>query len=177
MRLRHVRLITCLHVVEFNLALDRWHWYGVWLVLQVNRLVEQTEKGRRRAERHDRERGECRRGGDDRCEREEPLVGRRRSQLLLEHQLDDVRERLRSALEKDKSLRVLVASGYCDLATPFAGTNYTFAHMGPRALMDQVTMTYYDAGHMHYTHEPSRKKLRDDLVKFMTAPAAADKKP
>jgi carboxypeptidase C (cathepsin A) len=88
----------------------------------------------------------------------------------------DVAPRLRSALEKDKSLRVFVAAGYCDLATPFAGINYTFAHIGPRSLMDQVTMAYYDAGHMLYTHEPSRRKLRDDLVKFMTSAAASEKK-
>ena len=42
----------------------------------------------------------------------------------------NVAPRLRAALEKDKALRVLVTSGYCNLATPFAGTNYTFAH-GP----------------------------------------------
>jgi carboxypeptidase C (cathepsin A) len=89
----------------------------------------------------------------------------------------NVSPRLRAALEKDKGLRVLVASGYCDLATPFAGTNYTFAHLGPPALADQVTMTYYDAGHMFYTHEPSRRKLREDLLKFLApAPAAAEKK-
>lgn len=80
----------------------------------------------------------------------------------------NVAPRLRSALEKDKSLRVLVCNGYCDLATPHAATVYTFAHMGPRELMNQITMTYYDAGHMMYTHEPSRRKLRDDIVKFMT---------
>ncbi|MFT3882786.1 MAG: hypothetical protein QM703_24425 [Gemmatales bacterium] len=84
-----------------------------------------------------------------------------------------VAPRLRQALEKDKSLRVLVANGYCDLATPFAATVYTFAHMGPRSLMDQITMTYYEAGHMMYTHEPSRRKLRDDIVKFMNSPAPA----
>jgi carboxypeptidase C (cathepsin A) len=89
----------------------------------------------------------------------------------------NVSPRLRAALEKDKGLRVLVASGYTDLATPFAGTNYTFAHLGPRPLMDQVTMTYYDAGHMFYTHEPSRRKLREDLLKFMApSPAAAERK-
>jgi carboxypeptidase C (cathepsin A) len=87
-----------------------------------------------------------------------------------------VAQRLRSAMEKDKGLRVLVANGYCDLATPFAGTEYTFAHLGPRALMDQVTMTYYDAGHMLYTHEPSRRKLRDDMVKFMASTTTVDKK-
>src|SRR5262249_18801996 len=89
----------------------------------------------------------------------------------------NVAPRLRSALEKDKSLRVFVASGYTDLATPYAATNYTFAHLGPRSLMEQVTMTYYDAGHMLYTHEPSRRKFRDDLVKFMTTPATTEKKP
>ncbi len=79
----------------------------------------------------------------------------------------NVAPRLRAALEKDKSLRVFVASGYCDLATPFAGTNYTFAHLGPRSLMDQVIMKYYDGGHMMYTHETERRKLRDDIVMFM----------
>lgn len=88
----------------------------------------------------------------------------------------NVAPRLRAALEKDKALRVLVTSGYCDLATPFAGTNYTFAHLGPRSLMSQVTMTYYEAGHMIYTHEPSRRKLREDIVKFMTGSAEGEKK-
>jgi carboxypeptidase C (cathepsin A) len=89
----------------------------------------------------------------------------------------NVAPRLRAAMEKDKALRVLVASGYTDLATPYAGTNYTFAHLGPRALMDRVTMTYYDAGHMFYTHEPSRRKFRDDLVKYFTTSSPAEKKP
>ncbi|MBP3955256.1 hypothetical protein J8F10_08180 [Gemmata sp. G18] len=88
------------------------------------------------------------------------------------NQYANVTPRLRAALEKDKGLRVFVASGYCDLATPFAATNYTFSHLGPRPLMDRVTMAYYDAGHMMYTHEPSRKKLREDLRKFVTAPGA-----
>lgn len=88
-----------------------------------------------------------------------------------------VAPRLRQALERDKSLRVLACNGYCDLATPYAATIYTFAHMGPKSLMDQITMAYYDAGHMMYTHEPSRKKLREDIVKFMTAPTpVAEKK-
>ncbi|MFO0814968.1 MAG: hypothetical protein U0796_17235 [Gemmatales bacterium] len=88
----------------------------------------------------------------------------------------NVAPRLRAALEKDKSLRVLVCNGYCDLATPHAATVYTFAHMGPRELMNQITMAYYDAGHMMYTHEPSRRKLRDDIVKFMTTTATTVEK-
>lgn len=88
----------------------------------------------------------------------------------------NVAPRLRVAMEKDKALKVFVASGYTDLATPYAGTDYTLAHMGPRSLMSQVTVAYYEAGHMMYSHEPSRKKLRDDLVKFMTPAATPEKK-
>ena len=62
------------------------------------RLVEQPEERRLGAERHDRERGKRRRRRDDRREREEQRVGRGRPQLLLEHQLDDVGERLEQPL-------------------------------------------------------------------------------
>jgi carboxypeptidase C (cathepsin A) len=78
-----------------------------------------------------------------------------------------VAARLRAALEKDRKLRVFVASGYSDLATPFYATKYTFAHIGPRALMDRITLAYYPSGHMIYTHQPSLRKLGEDLHKFM----------
>lgn len=87
----------------------------------------------------------------------------------------NVAPRLRSAMEKDKGLKVFVASGYTDLATPYAGTDYTLAHMGPRELTSRVVVAYYEAGHMMYSHEPSRKKLRDDLVKFIS-PTTLEKK-
>jgi carboxypeptidase C (cathepsin A) len=85
----------------------------------------------------------------------------------------NVAPRLRSAMEKDKSLRVFVANGYFDLATPHAATDYTFAHFGPRSLMDRVTMKYYEAGHTMYNHPPSLRQMRKDLEKFL-APAAAN---
>jgi carboxypeptidase C (cathepsin A) len=87
----------------------------------------------------------------------------------------NVAPRLRSALENDKKLRVLVCSGYMDLATPFAATNYTFAHVGPRPLLDRVMMKYYEAGHAMYSHQPSRRQLSEDIRKFVTAvPGNAD---
>ena len=69
--------------------------------LQRNRLLEQAEQRRLGAERDDRERGERGDGGDDRRDREEERVGRLRPQLLLEHQLDDVGERLQRPFEAD----------------------------------------------------------------------------
>ncbi len=84
----------------------------------------------------------------------------------------NVAPRLKAAMDKDKTLRVFVANGYCDLATPFAATEYTFARL-PRSINERVTMAYYEAGHMMYTHLPSIRQLRDDLAKFMApAPAA-----
>ena len=78
----------------------------------------------------------------------------------------NVATRLRAAMEKDPTLRVFVANGYCDMATPFGATKYTISHMGPRSLTDRITMEYYDAGHMMYAHMPSLKKLRGDFEKF-----------
>lgn len=37
----------------------------------------------------------------------------------------------------------------------------------------RTTMAYGEAGPMHDTHEPSRKKLRADPLKFLTPSVAA----
>ena len=42
------------------------------------------------------------------------------------------------------------------------------AHLGgDRKLLDRVTMTYYEAGHMMYVHKPSLVKLKKDVAAFM----------
>ncbi len=75
---------------------------------------------------------------------------------------------LRQAMTKNKDLRVFVASGYYDLATPFFGADYTIDHLGLEpALADHVTIAYYEAGHMMYVHKPSLLKLKKDLAAFM----------
>ena len=90
----------------------------------------------------------------------------------------NVAPRLRAAMESDKNLRVLVASGYFDLATPYAATEYTFAHLGPKTLLDRVSMKYYEAGHAMYSHQPSRRQLTEDIRKFVGgAPANAGERP
>jgi carboxypeptidase C (cathepsin A) len=81
----------------------------------------------------------------------------------------NVAPRLRSALESDKNLRVLVAAGYFDLATPYFAMEHTFAHLGPKSLMDRVSIKHYEAGHAMYSHQPSRRQLTDDIRKFITA--------
>jgi carboxypeptidase C (cathepsin A) len=65
-------------------------------------------------------------------------------------------------------LKVIVANGYYDLATPYFATIYTFDHMDlDESLRDNYSMTFYEAGHMMYVHMPSLKKLRDNLAEFV----------
>ena len=42
----------------------------------------------------------------------------------------DTSEALRSAFAKNPYMKVFVASGYYDLATPYFATEYTLAHLG-----------------------------------------------
>lgn len=82
----------------------------------------------------------------------------------------DVGETLREALSENPYLRVLVANGYYDLATPFAATNYTFSRMQiDPELRANVTMTYYPAGHMMYIERGAHRKLREDVIRFIRA--------
>jgi carboxypeptidase C (cathepsin A) len=76
---------------------------------------------------------------------------------------------LRLAMEKDNSLRVFVACGYCDLATPFCCAKYTVAHLGPQAIQDRVKISFYEGGHMMYTVKQSHQKLKEDMARFIAS--------
>jgi carboxypeptidase C (cathepsin A) len=74
---------------------------------------------------------------------------------------------LSDAMVKNNNLKVLVASGYYDMATPYFSSIYTFSHLGlPVELRKNIEFTFYEAGHMMYIHKPSLIKLRDDVAKF-----------
>lgn len=80
----------------------------------------------------------------------------------------NVAETLRGAMTQNPALKVFVANGYYDLATPYFATEYTFNHLGlDSALRRHVSMSYYEAGHMMYTHKPSLVKLRQDIANFL----------
>lgn len=73
---------------------------------------------------------------------------------------------LADAMAQNPSLRVLVASGYYDLITPFFDAECTVARHGID--LSRMTMTYYRAGHMMYVHEPAFEELSTDMRRFMT---------
>ncbi len=82
----------------------------------------------------------------------------------------DVSESLREVMARNPFMKVFVANGYFDLATPHFATEYTFSHMGlSPEIRDNVKMAYYDAGHMMYVDQPSLAKLAKDLRGFIDA--------
>jgi carboxypeptidase C (cathepsin A) len=85
-----------------------------------------------------------------------------------ENRYVDVAETLRKAITTNPFLKVFVANGYYDLATPYFATEYTFNHLAlPAELQANISMEYYEAGHMMYIHISSLEKLKEDLAKFI----------
>ena len=87
-----------------------------------------------------------------------------------QNQFLDVSETLRKAISMNPNLMVFVANGYYDLATPFLATEYTFNHLDlDPALQGNISLAYYEAGHMMYVHHPSLAGLKQELSAFLTA--------
>jgi carboxypeptidase C (cathepsin A) len=85
-----------------------------------------------------------------------------------ENEYLNVAETLRKAMTLNRYLKVFVANGYYDLGTPYFATEYTFNQMELDAsLRGNVSMAYYEAGHMMYMHLPSLAQMKADLAKFM----------
>jgi carboxypeptidase C (cathepsin A) len=81
----------------------------------------------------------------------------------------EVNDDLRQALTQNPDLRVFVANGYFDLATPFMNSEYTISHMElDPSLIDHVHFAYYRSGHMIYQDPASHAKLSADLRRFIT---------
>jgi len=85
-----------------------------------------------------------------------------------QNQYVNVAEMLRSSMTKNPSMKVFVANGYFDLATPYFATRYTFNHLGLEdELQANISMGYYESGHMMYIHRPSLVKQKADLAQFI----------
>ena len=75
---------------------------------------------------------------------------------------------LNHAMIRNPKLRVLVQQGYFDLATPYGATQYFLDHMDlPSELRDNVTVEYYEAGHMMYVNPDSMEKFSRVLAEFV----------
>lgn len=80
---------------------------------------------------------------------------------------------LRQAMGQNPALRVWIAAGYYDLATPYRNAEYARdrLHLDPDA-RKRVTTTTYEAGHMMYLDAAALRQLKADAAAFVDAATA-----
>ncbi|HEX5589537.1 MAG TPA: hypothetical protein VFX65_04540 [Candidatus Limnocylindrales bacterium] len=75
---------------------------------------------------------------------------------------------LGATMRANPHLRVHIACGYYDGATPHFAAEHVAAHLPiPSELRANIEFAYYEAGHMMYVHEPSRVRQSADLADFI----------
>ena len=79
---------------------------------------------------------------------------------------------LAAAMKLNPAMKIMVASGFYDLVTPFFDAEYTLSRHSID--MERVNMTYYEAGHMMYVYEKAFTALSNDMREFISV-SLADK--
>ncbi len=81
----------------------------------------------------------------------------------------NVADRLAAAMRQNPHMRVHVAAGYFDGATPYFAAEHTFNHLRiPDEARGRIEFSYFEAGHMMYVHAESRLRQSADLAAFVT---------
>lgn len=82
----------------------------------------------------------------------------------------DTSRLLAAALARNPHMRVFLAQGYYDLATPYYAAYYTLAHMGlHESQRARIQTAEYEAGHMMYIETRSLDRLQADAGAFIRA--------
>lgn len=71
-------------------------------------------------------------------------------------------------MKSNPKMKVLLAGGYYDLATPFFEGVYEMRHLPiPQKLQGNISYHYYESGHMVYVNEGVLKRFHADVVAFI----------
>jgi len=85
----------------------------------------------------------------------------------------DMTDTLRLTMAKNPHLKVLLASGYYDMATFVGGAEFNFTHLAyDRQITDRVSYAYYEGGHMMYIRPSAHAELKRDVAAFVRTAAA-----
>jgi carboxypeptidase C (cathepsin A) len=80
----------------------------------------------------------------------------------------DTSQALRRAMTNDPELKLFLASGYFDLATPYFASDYAASHLGLAPhLRKNIVFARYPAGHAVYLDDKVRPQLRNDAEAFI----------
>lgn len=80
----------------------------------------------------------------------------------------DTSANLKSAMAKNPYMKIFVAQGFYDMATPFFAAEYTISALNLEPeLRQNISFAYYEAGHMMYIEKNSLAKLKADAAAFI----------
>jgi len=89
----------------------------------------------------------------------------------------DTSDNLRNSFAKNPYLKLFVAMGLFDLATPHFSSTYTLNHLGLTSpLRNNISTRHYRAGHMMYLDSDSRRQLNRDIREFVEKTLAESSK-
>jgi carboxypeptidase C (cathepsin A) len=76
---------------------------------------------------------------------------------------------LENGFAKNPHMHLFVGMGYYDFACPFYPVEWTVAHLrvSDEIKKNNISLGYYESGHMVYIDQPSAAKYHADLVKFV----------
>jgi carboxypeptidase C (cathepsin A) len=94
---------------------------------------------------------------------------------LLEGKAPNLLPDLAVAMKYNPRLKLMLNSGYYDLATPYYEGVYELNQLQiPDNLRSNIEIRFYESGHMVYAHEPSLKALHANVADFIKRAAAAN---
>ncbi|MBS1802330.1 MAG: peptidase S10 [Acidobacteria bacterium] len=71
-------------------------------------------------------------------------------------------------MKLNPQMKIMLAGGYYDLATPYFEGVYEMHHLQiPKTLQSNIRYHYYEAGHMIYVNEEILKQFRADVAAFI----------
>jgi len=77
---------------------------------------------------------------------------------------------LARSMTMNPKMKVLVLTGYFDLACPYRAVQHAIDHLDVApAVRNNVSVQYFDAGHMMYVHPASMQKFKRDVGSFLDA--------
>jgi carboxypeptidase C (cathepsin A) len=107
-----------------------------------------------------------------------PTSGNVRPWTYVQNRYMDTTDALRVTMAKNPFLKVLLVSGYYDMATYVGGAEFNLTHLAyDRQITDRVSYGYYEGGHMMYIRPSAHAALKKDVAAFIRSAVAPGRAP
>jgi carboxypeptidase C (cathepsin A) len=103
-----------------------------------------------------------------------PTSGDVRPWTYVQNRYMDTTDALRQTMAINPFLKLMLVSGYYDMATYVGGAEFNLTHLAyDRQITDRVSYGYYEGGHMMYIRPSAHAALKKDLVSFIRSATAS----